>query len=319
VVPVYNERQSLIQSYEELLLVLEGQSVDFELIFVDDGSTDGSRERLQELAREDRRVKLLCFDQNYGQTAAMLAGFHSARGEVIVPLDADLQNDPFGIPRLLQKLSEGYDIVSGWRRSRQDAWIRVLPSRVANLLISWVGGLRLHDYGCTMKAYRSEWVRGLDLRPGMHRFLPLFPFWRGAKVAELPVHHRPRAHGVSKYGMGRIRKVARDLVSLYRWRRQYQSLDTSWLPRLGWILAGLGAAGVAGAGLLLLVPESAFSSLGILLNSLGLIGCGFLLASLPDRLKRIVSHAQTLPTSEPSAPRYAIQQRYNFDEPTRQA
>jgi glycosyltransferase involved in cell wall biosynthesis len=215
VVPVFNERENLNPLYEQLSEALSSLDLVSEILFVDDGSTDGSTELMRGLAASDPRVRLLEFARNFGQTAAMSAGFHHSRGEVIVPLDADLQNDPRDIPRILAKLEEGYGVISCWRKDRRDPWLsRVFPSRLANFLISIISGVRLHDYGCTIKGYRREVVQHIHLYGEMHRFIPIFASWAGARVAEITVQHHPRRHGRSKYGMLRTVKVLLDLITI---------------------------------------------------------------------------------------------------------
>lgn len=212
-VPVYNERESLPLLYESLERVLSRLGRRWEIVLVNDGSTDGSDRLLDELAARDARVKVVHFRRNCGQTAAMMAGIDFASGDVIIPIDADLQNDPEDIPLLLAKLEEGYDVCSGWRRDRQDQAIRRnLPSRIANRLISWVSGVALHDYGCSLKAYRREVIKDVKLYGEMHRFVPIYASWQGARVTEIPVRHHARRFGASKYGLERIVKVVLDLM-----------------------------------------------------------------------------------------------------------
>ncbi|MCS6876472.1 MAG: glycosyltransferase family 2 protein, partial [Aquificaceae bacterium] len=198
VIPAYNEEENIPLLYQKLKEVLQNLEGEYEIIFVDDGSTDRTWEKLKEIAQKDKRVKLIRFKKNYGQTAAMYAGFQHASGKVIISMDADLQNDPEDIPRLLEKIQEGYDIVSGWRKDRKDPFLsRRLPSMVANWIISRVTGVKLHDYGCTLKAYRADIIKRLELYGDMHRFLPALTKNLGAKVTELPVKHHPRAFGKS--------------------------------------------------------------------------------------------------------------------------
>jgi glycosyltransferase involved in cell wall biosynthesis len=215
VIPVYNEAKALPALYRELTDVLGGLEKSAEIFFINDGSRDDSAAVLDELARSDARVQVLHLRRNYGQTAAMMAGFQHSTGDVIVPMDADGQNDPADIPRLLKKLSEGFDVVSGWRIDRDDRLSRRLPSIVANRLISSLLGVPLHDYGCTLKAYRREVIEDVRLYGEMHRFIPIYAAWEGARVTELPVTHHPRLHGKSKYGLNRISRVFLDLVILY--------------------------------------------------------------------------------------------------------
>ncbi len=212
-VPVYNEEDNIPMLFRALLPVLDGLPYTFEIIAINDGSADKSLDRLCEAARERPEVKIIDFRRNFGQTAAMMAGFDHAAGEVIVSIDADLQNDPTDIPQLISVLDQGYDVVSGWRKERKDAPIRrTLISRIANWIISLISGVRLRDYGCTLKAYRREVVRGARLYGEMHRFIPIYAAWMGAKVTELPVQHHPRKFGKSKCGLERIFKVTLDLI-----------------------------------------------------------------------------------------------------------
>jgi glycosyltransferase involved in cell wall biosynthesis len=209
VVPVYNEEHNVDEVYQRLADVLDDSA---EIIFVDDGSADSTPIRLEAIATLDSRVRVLQFRRNFGQTAALSAGIDHATGRIIVPMDGDLQNDPRDIPRLLDKLNEGYDVVSGWRVSRKDAFHRRFPSQLANRLISWISGVRLHDYGCSLKAYRRSVLEDVRLYGEMHRFVPIYASWHGARVAEIPVDHHPRTRGKSNYGIGRTVKVLLDLV-----------------------------------------------------------------------------------------------------------
>tara|TARA_B100000749_G_C18411143_1_gene459113 strand:- start:403 stop:1386 length:984 start_codon:yes stop_codon:yes gene_type:complete len=213
IVPIYNEEESIKPLCERLLSVLDEMGKPFEVIFVNDGSSDNSFSLLQDAAKERIELKIVNFRRNYGQTAATMAGIDHASGEVIIPIDADLQNDPADIPKLLGKLAEGYDVVSGWRKDRQDAAIRRnFVSRLANRLISKISGVHLHDYGCTLKAYKKDVVKGIRLYGEMHRFIPIYATWMGAKVCEIPVQHHARQFGQSKYGLERIAKVLLDLM-----------------------------------------------------------------------------------------------------------
>lgn len=212
VVPVYNEEENIERVHAQIASSLGALGLPFEIIYVDDGSRDKSFALLDAIAASDERVKLIRFRRNFGQTAAMAAGMDASRGRVIIPLDADGQNDPADVPRLLEKIDEGFDVVSGWRRKRQDSTLRKIPSRIANRLISRVTGVSLHDYGCSLKAYRTEVIRDVSLYGEMHRFIPAYAAMVGAKVTEIPVNHHPRIAGVSKYGFGRIFKVLLDLL-----------------------------------------------------------------------------------------------------------
>lgn len=215
VVPIYNEQDNIDELYRAITQALDSNDADYEIIMVDDGSSDGSFSALQRIAAQDRRLKVIRLRRNFGQTAAMSAGFNAASGAVIIPMDGDLQNDPADIPRLIAKLDEGYDVVSGWRRDRKDTFItRKIPSLLANALISSLTGVHLHDYGCTLKAYRREVLDSINLYGELHRFVPALASQYGAKVAELPVNHFPRLHGVSKYGISRTLRVILDLMTV---------------------------------------------------------------------------------------------------------
>jgi glycosyltransferase involved in cell wall biosynthesis len=215
VIPVYNEVQNLANLHRELLTVLSGLFLDYEIIYVDDGSTDESLALLKEIAADQDAVTVIQLRRNFGQTAAISAGIDCARGQVVVCLDADLQNDPADIPRLLAKLEEGYDLVSGWRQERQDHWLwRRSISVVANWVISLITKVKLHDYGCTLKAYRRDLLNHIRLYGQMHRFIPALAMHVGASMAEIPVNHHPRRHGKSHYGLGRTLIVILDLVTI---------------------------------------------------------------------------------------------------------
>lgn len=211
--PVFNEEANIPILVERLFDELTRFGQPFEVVMVNDGSTDQSFEMLRAEAEKRPELKVVDLKRNTGQTAAMMAGIDFSSGDILIPIDADLQNDPADIPKLLEKLEEGFDVVSGWRQDRKDAAIRRnLLSRVANRLISWVSGVHLHDYGCTLKAYRRDVLEGVRLYGEMHRFIPIYASWAGARVAELPVAHHPRIHGFSKYGLGRIFKVILDIL-----------------------------------------------------------------------------------------------------------
>jgi glycosyltransferase involved in cell wall biosynthesis len=233
VVPVFNEEENIHGIHREVVETLGESGIDFELILVDDGSMDGSFRALREVAAADPRVKVIRFRRNFGQTAAMAAGFDAASGRVVIPMDGDLQNDPADIPRLLSKIDEGYDVVSGWRRDRKDAFLnRTLPSILANRFISGMTGVRLHDYGCTLKAYRREVLDGINLYGEMHRFVPALVSQVGARVTEMPVNHRPRIHGKSKYGIFRTLRVILDLLTV-KFLLTYSTRPIQLFGRLG--------------------------------------------------------------------------------------
>jgi glycosyltransferase involved in cell wall biosynthesis len=242
VVPIYNEEDNISELYRAITSALDGTDTNYEIIMVDDGSIDGSFSTLKEIAARDQRVKVIRFRRNFGQTAAMSAGFDAAAGDIIIPMDGDLQNDPADIPRLIDKLHEGYDVVSGWRSERKDTFItRKIPSILANALISSLTGVHLHDYGCTLKAYRREVLDGINLYGEMHRFVPALASQVGAKVAEMPVNHRPRLHGTSKYGISRTLRVILDLMTV-KFLLTYSTKPIQLFGRWGvyTLLAGLG-------------------------------------------------------------------------------
>ncbi len=221
--PVYNEEPNLLPLHAKLDDALKTLDRSAEIVYVDDGSTDGSLKILREIAELDPRVRVVALRRNYGQTAAMAAGIDAASGKVLIPMDADLQNDPSDITRLLQKLDEGYDVVSGWRKNRKDKMItRKIPSMIANRVISWIGGVPLHDYGCSLKAYRRESLQDVRLYGEMHRFIPIYASWAGARVTEIPVKHHARTMGKSKYGLSRTLKVVFDLMTI-KFMASYQT------------------------------------------------------------------------------------------------
>ncbi|MBI3932436.1 MAG: glycosyltransferase family 2 protein [Acidobacteria bacterium] len=241
IIPLYNECENLEDLHRELTSALEPMGRPYEIILVDDGSTDGTLDRLLALESRDPRVRVLRLRRNFGQTAAFSAGFDHARGDVVVTSDGDLQNDPADIPRLVAKLEEGYDMVCGWRRERKDPLSKRLPSFFANRLISRATGVRLHDYGCSLKAMRAEVVKNLRLYGEMHRFIPAVASWMGVTLAEVPVHHRPRMRGRSKYGLGRTVRVLLDLFTV-KFLLAYGTRPAHFFGLVG---LGLGGAGFA--------------------------------------------------------------------------
>ncbi len=213
IVPLYNEEENILPLYEKIAAIMPRLPCRLEIIFINDGSSDGSRRILDDLAARQPMVKVIHFRRNFGQTTAIMAGIDFSSGDVLIPMDGDLQNDPGDIPRLLEKLDEGYDVCSGWRESRKDnPMTRNLPSRMANWLISRISGVHLHDYGCSLKAYKKDVIKGVKLYGEMHRFIPIYATWQGARVAEIPVNHYRRIHGTSKYGLERTVKVILDLI-----------------------------------------------------------------------------------------------------------
>ncbi|MDJ0507646.1 MAG: glycosyltransferase family 2 protein [Crocosphaera sp.] len=216
IVPIFNEVKNLPILIEKIAEVLQKNQLNYEIICIDDGSQDGSAELLRELANYRNDLTAIIFRRNYGQTPAMSAGFQYAKGQILVTLDGDLQNDPRDIPLLVSKLEEGYDLVSGWRKNRQDAALtRLLPSKIANWLIGKVTGVKLHDYGCSLKAYRKELILDMNLYGELHRFLPVLAYIEGAKITEIIVRHHARIHGKSKYGLGRTFRVVMDLLTIF--------------------------------------------------------------------------------------------------------
>lgn len=215
VVPVYNEENTIKLLCHKVRDVLENIEEISEIIIVDDGSTDNTYSILKEIKDEIKELRIIRLRANFGQTAALSAGFDNAQGDIVITLDADLQNDPNDMPKLLEKMKEGYDVVSGWRKNRKDPWLaRKLPSYVANKLISWITGVRLHDYGCTLKAYRKEIIKDIELYGQMHRFIPALAKWVGGRISEVPVAHHLRKFGKSKYGIGRTVRVVLDLITI---------------------------------------------------------------------------------------------------------
>jgi glycosyltransferase involved in cell wall biosynthesis len=215
ILPVLNEEENLEEMNAEIVGVVENMDIDYEIIYIDDGSTDRSFEILSELREQNQSIKVIQFRRNFGQTAGLAAGFDHASGDVIITMDSDRQNDPNDIPMLLEKINEGYDLVSGWRFDRQDAWLsRKLPSKIANGLISKITGVKLHDYGCSLKAFRKEVIENIRLYGEMHRFIPAIASWMGVRIAEVKVNHRARVAGTSKYGISRTFRVILDLITV---------------------------------------------------------------------------------------------------------
>jgi glycosyltransferase involved in cell wall biosynthesis len=216
IIPVHNEEDNILLLYKEIVAALEGLQLSFEIIFIDDGSTDGGFAELSKIASNDSKVKIIKFRMRYGQTAALNAGFKYSQGEIVVTLDGDLQNDPADIPRLLEKMAEGFDMVCGWRKNRMDKlFSRRIPSEIANRIINWLitgTGVRLHDFGCTLKAYKKGIIKNVNLYGEMHRFVPVFAAWLGVKITEIPVNHRYRIHGAAKYNLSRVSRVILDLI-----------------------------------------------------------------------------------------------------------
>jgi len=211
IIPIYNEEENIKKLSESILEAL--LDIDFEVLFINDGSTDNSEKEIHSAIKNHSNMQLINLRRNYGQTAAMQAGFDHSKGDIVVPMDGDLQNDPKDIPILIDKINEGYDVVSGWRKNRSDKkFTRIIPSKIANGLISRISGLHLHDYGCTLKAYRKEIINDIKLYGEMHRFIPIYAAWEGGRVTELEVKHHARSAGKTKYGLSRIPRVILDLL-----------------------------------------------------------------------------------------------------------
>ncbi len=289
VVPVLNEEESLPLLYEQLVEALTEAGYDYEIIIIDDGSTDRSFEVLRELQARDEHLRVVRFRRNYGQTAAFAAGFDRAQGELVITIDADLQNDPADIPALVSKMNEGYDVVSGWRLNRQDRFLdRRLPSILANRLIGWVTDVRIHDYGCSLKAYRREVLADVQLYGELHRFIPALAHAAGARVTEIPVRHHARRFGKAKYGLSRTLKVFLDILAV----RFLMSFSTrplhifGMLGLLSFLVGGLVLAYLAVVRVFFQQPiaDRPLALLGILLVMLGaqLVTSG-LLAELVTR------------------------------------
>ncbi|MCD6519144.1 MAG: glycosyltransferase family 2 protein, partial [Anaerolineae bacterium] len=240
VVPVYNEEENIDYLYQQLTEVLDPLGLEYEIICADDGSQDRSFEKLKAIAQRDSRVKVIRFRRNFGQTAGFSAGFDYAQGDIVITIDADLQNDPASIPALLAKMAEGYDVVSGWRKNRQDPFLtRRLPSKIANWLISRTTGVQVHDRGCSLRAHRKEIVKEMRLYGELHRFIPDITAWLGARMTEIPVKHRPRKFGKSKYGIGRTLRVILDLITI-RFLQGYSTRPIHIFGKWGLFLGILG-------------------------------------------------------------------------------
>jgi glycosyltransferase involved in cell wall biosynthesis len=309
VIPVHDEEDNIGPLHDALTRSLEKLGRPYEIIVVDDGSRDATYARLSEAALRDPHVKLVKLRRNYGQTAAMAAGFDHATGGVIVPMDGDLQNDPEDIARLLEKFDEGYDVVSGWRRDRQDSFGRRLPSRMANWLIGRVTGVRLHDYGCTLKAYRAEIVHETRLYGEMHRFLPALADQAGARITEIPVQHHARVAGRSKYGIGRTVKVLLDLVTV-KFLSVWSTKPSYIFGGSGFVLCGLGSLFILWTAYQRIfngvyVYRQPSLLVGVFLFTIGFMV--FMMGLLAELIIRTYHESQSKPV-------YLIQERRNFEE-----
>ncbi len=311
VVPCFNESECLPQLFAELDRMAAGLGHDVEFILVDDGSRDRTPEMIAAQARADARYKAVLFRRNFGQTAAMVAGFDHATGDVVVPLDADLQNDPADIPRLLAELERGYDVVSGWRKNRQDKLLsRRFPSVLANRLIARVGGVDIHDYGCTLKAYRKHILDEIHLYGEMHRFIPIHAAWAGARVTELVVNHRPRTAGVSKYGIGRTFKVLLDLLTV-KLLGSYATKPIYFFGFYGLVLISLGVLSASGVVVIKIAGwpwQHTFS--------LGLLGAFLLLLGVQSTMLGLLAELQVRTYHESQRkPIYLVRDKVGFASP----
>lgn len=299
VIPLFNEEETLPLLQERVRAALEGLGHAYEIVYVDDGSTDGTFQRLTTIAHSDPHVRVVQFRRNFGQTAALQAGIDYSRGETLVFMDGDLQNDPADIGPLLARLDQGYDVVSGWRKHRKDPLTRRLPSRIANALISRITGVELHDYGCTLKAYRREVLESVRLYGEMHRFIPAYAAWAGASVSELEVNHHPRRFGKSKYGLSRTLRVVLDLMTA-KFLGSFSSKPNylfGTIAFVSWALALLAGVVVLIEKLLPPHPEAHNNPLLLLAVFLAIVGVQFLLMGLLAELGvRTYHESQGKPT-----------------------
>ena len=314
IIPVYNEEENLPILISEIEMALAEFGASFEAIFVNDGSRDQSWPVLVQAAKNKPWVKVINFRKNFGQTAALAAGINHARGEIIIPLDADLQNDPQDIPLFISKMNEGYDVVSGWRKHRQDKMLsRKIPSWLANALISKITGIHLHDYGCTMKAYRREVIKDVKLYGEMHRFMPAYAAWFGAKTTEIIVNHRARKFGKTKYGISRTFKVVLDLL-VVKFLSNYFTKPMHFFGKVGFYSLALSLCSGLLAVYLREWHHISFIStpLPLLTVFLGLLAIQFiLLGLLAEMLTRIYYEGQDKPT-------YLVKEKINFDNNSEQ-
>jgi len=309
--PVFNEEPNLLPLHAKLDDALTELGRSAEIVYVDDGSSDGSLGILRHIAQLDPRVRVVALRRNYGQTAAMAAGIDAARGKVLIPMDADLQNDPADIERLLKKLDEGYDVVSGWRKNRKDKMVtRKIPSMLANRLISWIGGVPLHDYGCSLKAYRRESLEDVRLYGEMHRFIPIYAAWAGARVTEIPVEHHARTMGKSKYGLSRTLKVVFDLMTI-KFMASYQTKPIYVFGSFGMLAFAISLFSGLYAVFLKLIHKADFvqTPLPVLSVVMFAVGVQFLLMGLlAEMLVRTYHESQAKAI-------YAVRERLGFNNP----
>lgn len=239
IVPIYNEADNIELLYNEIKAVFSYTDRSFEIIFINDSSNDGSLDHLKRISSKDKRIKVISFPRNFGQTAALSAGIDHAKGEIIIPMDGDLQNDPADIPLLVEKIEEGYSVVSGWRKNREDNILRVIPSIIANMIIKKFTGVKISDNGCSLKAYKKEVIEGVQLYGEMHRFISIYAAWSGGKVTEIVINHRPRKYGKSKYGYSRIFKVLLDLM-VVKFLHKYISRPIHFFGKYGFWMVAIG-------------------------------------------------------------------------------
>jgi len=308
IIPIYNEQKSINLLYGQIKDVLGKLTIKYEIIAINDGSKDESYKILKEIAKNDNIFKVISFRKNFGQTAAMAAGFDLAQGEIIIPMDADLQNDSADIPKFLEKIEQGFDVVSGWRKNRQDNLIsRKVPSIIANYLISRFTGVKLHDYGCTMKAYRKEVIKEIRFYGEMHRFIPAYTAWYGAKLAEIIVNHRPRKYGRTKYGISRTLWVILDLL-IVKFLTNYLTKPMHFFGRIGyWSLFSGFLSGIIALILRFILSISLISTpLPLLTVFLIIVGIQFILMGLlAEILARTYYESQNKPI-------YSIKEKINF-------
>lgn len=309
IVPLHNEEKNIGPLYEKIMAVLDQLGHTYEIVLVNDGSCDSTPRLINEMAKNNPRLKVLHLRRGFGQTAAMSAGIDHAAGEVLIPMDGDLQNDPEDIPHLLEKLDEGYDVVSGWRKDREDHFLRTVLSRIANSMISFLSDVPLHDYGCTLKAYRREVIKGVRLYGEMHRFIPIYAYWQGARVTELPVRHHPRIHGVSNYGFERTIKVVLDIIVI-KFMGAYYHKPIYVFGALGLFclllsfLGGVFAVGLKWFKNISLI-QTPLPLLSVLLTVLGVMA--ILMGLIAEMLVRTYYESQNKPT-------YLIRDKVNFPE-----
>lgn len=310
--PVYNEEENLPLLYQAVFNAIQPLNILWELILVDDGSKDHSLPVMEKLAQADpQHVRLICLRRNFGQTAAIAAGIDHAQGEIVVLMDADLQNDPADIPMMMQKLDEGYDVVSGWRKDRQDTYLtRTLPSNMANGLISAVTGVRLHDYGCTLKAYRREVITGFRLYGEMHRFIPVYANSVGARIIEVPVHHHARKFGKAKYGLERTLKVVLDLVTV-KFLSSYASKPIYLFGGTGIVLIAISLVVLLWLLIRRIIWRTSVMASPFFATSLMVTIMGFqsiLMGLIAELLARTYHESQGKPT-------YTVRELVNFEDP----